>query len=694
MKIDEISQNQGSDPSPEPDADAGRREFLRLFALAAIAPFASRLAIADSTAASKDARYYGAFAELPVGAVKPQGWTKLWLGRQANGLSGHPENMAYPYDTCMLAGVIPPPPNKHGDVWWPYEQSGYFFDAATRLNQLIDHPRVKQLHQAALDYILANSTERGYGASVWNWPNAVIGRGLLADYSATDDPLRKRAVADLITRYIESHGKTHDRDGVNAEEALYLYGVSGDTRLLDYAGQVYKSYIADNSWCSTAKIEGPDPLRQHGVTAAEMLKIIALTHLNTGDAEALELAVKAYDKVVADSLMPDGGIVSGEFLGTSKFGSVHESCDITDWSWSMGYCLMATGDARWADLIERAIFNALPGAVTKDFKQAQYFSGTNQVLITSLSNRGDSSSTRMSYRAAHDTQCCVGNINRAMPNYVIRQWMRPPDDGLAAVLYGPSELTTTVKGQRITIAQQTDYPFRETIVFKVRTSRPVSFLLRLRIPGWCESAHISINGKAFNGKKEAGTFADISRRFRDGDVIRLRLPMTVRMEEWYQGQCVALVRGPLLYSVEIDEKRVEISKDTPQVEKELHGNLIAGFPAVEFYPKSAWRYGIDAALKTSIHQVRVVEMPMTDNPFVPGKAPVRLELPLRRLPHWEASFIPEPAPLPNGDAVAVKTPGDLPSAKELENPEAASWVKMVPSGATHLRLTTIPVLQD
>jgi hypothetical protein len=694
MKIDDICEDEDRNPRLEADADAGRREFLRLFALAVIAPFANRLAVAESQAASQPAKYYGAFAELPVGAVKPLGWTKLWLERQAKGLSGHPENMAYPYDTCMLAGVIPPPPNKHGDVWWPYEQSGYFFDAATRLNQLIDDPRVKQLHQAALDYILANSTERGYGASVWNWPNAVIGRGLLADDSATDDPARKRAIADLITRYIDSHGKARDRDGVNAEEALYLYGVTGEAQLLDYAEKVYKVYIAEDSWCSTAKIEGPDPLRQHGVTAAEMLKILALNYLYTGDADALKLAVTAYDKVVSDSLMPDGGIVSQEFMGTSKFGSLHESCDITDWSWSMGYCLMATGDARWADLIERAIFNALPGAVTKDFKQAQYYSGANQVLITSLSNRGDSASTRMSYRAAHDTQCCVGNINRAMPNYVVRQWMKTPEGGLAAVLYGPSELTTTVNGERITIVQETEYPFRETIVFKVRAAQPVRFLLRLRIPGWCESAHIEINGRAYAGKKEAGTFAEISRRFRDGDVIRLRLPMTVRMEEWYQGQCVALMRGPLLYSIEIEEKRVEITKDTPQVEKVLHGNLIGGFPAVEFYPKSEWRYGIDAALKTSVHPVRVVERPMTDNPFLPGHAPVSLEVPLRPLPNWEASFVAEPAPQPNGDIVAVKTPGELPSTEELKNPGTAKRIKMVPSGGTHLRLTTIPVLQD
>jgi uncharacterized protein len=159
-----------------------RREFIRLASLVSLALATSRFANADEAPNSK---YYGAFSELPVGAVKPRGWTQKWLERQAEGLSGHPENMAYPYDTSMYAGVIPPPPSPHGEDWWRYEQSGYFFDATARLNRLIDNPKVSSRHQANLDFILKNSTDQGYGASKWAWPNAVAGRGLLADYSAT-----------------------------------------------------------------------------------------------------------------------------------------------------------------------------------------------------------------------------------------------------------------------------------------------------------------------------------------------------------------------------------------------------------------------------------------------------------------------------------------------------------------------------
>ena len=160
------------------------------------------------------------------------------------------------------------------------------------------------------------------------------------------------------------------------------------------------------------------PFREHGVTAAEQFKLLPLMYSYTGDPKALELAKLAYAKAVADSLMPDGGMVSSEQLGTAAFNSMHETCDLTDWSWSFGY--HADGQRRravGADRIERATFNALPGAVTKDFKQLQYFSSANQVLASSTACPRIAM-TRMSYRAAHDTECCTGNVNRAMPNYV------------------------------------------------------------------------------------------------------------------------------------------------------------------------------------------------------------------------------------------------------------------------------------
>jgi hypothetical protein len=624
--------------------------------------------------------YYGSFSELPVGAIQPRGWLQQWLERQAQGLTGHPENLSYPYDTCMYAGIIPPPPSrdKYWKAWWPYEQSAYFVDATTRLSWLIDDPSISARRDANLNYILDHSSGTNLGGSFSCWPNAVVGRALLAQFSATGNP---RLAAGLEQWLLTSAGQIErgDRAGVNSEEAFYLYGLTGDPRLLELCRNVYDGYLTGtNSFCTVEKIESQAPFHEHGVTAAEELKCLPLMYCYTGDPDALRLAKRAYQKVLDNSLMPDGGIVSSEHLDRAAFYSVHESCDITDWSWSFGYLFMATGEARFADLVERTTFNALPGAVTKDFKQLQYFSAANQVVIAATNSHTPRWPTRMTYRAAHDTECCAGNINRAMPNYVIRMWMRPTDDGLAAVYYGPSEVTATVGRQKISVAEETDYPFRDTILFRIKTPAPVEFNLRLRIPGWCTNATINVNGAMHELSPDAGTFASVQRLFSDGDTVELKLPMPVRVENWFQDQSVCVTRGPLVYSLKIAEQRLEHTNDPPAIKPFLLGREIRGFPELEFLPASDWRYGFSTALKNDLTEIKVVETGMAANPFIEDQTPVRLELPLCQLPNWGVKGAGEPAGLPHG----------------IERKPANQSVTMtlVPYGTTHLRLTTLPLI--
>jgi uncharacterized protein len=646
--------------------------------------------------------YYGTFSELPVGAVQPRGWLHEWLLRQAQGLTGHPENLAYPYDTCMYAGPSIPPPtttNKWWSPWWPYEQTGYFVDGMTRLSWLVHGPDIIRRRDANLDYIRDHSEQGSLGPSRWGWPNAVVGRALLADFSATGDSRTAQVLQDSLLANAEEITRPRDakemfylyRGGANFEEAYQLYGLTGDRRLLEIGRKVYENYLTNtNSFCSADRIRNDKPFHEHGVTAAEVLKCLPMTYLYTGDLEALDFARRAYQKVVDHNLMADGGIVSSEYLEPTAFDSLHESCDITDWSWSIGYLFMATGDAQWGDLIERTTFNALPGAVTKDFKQLQYFSAVNQVWIGATNSHTPHCPTRMAYRAAHDTECCAGNINRAMPNYTIRMWMRTQSGGLAAVLYGPSKVTTTVNGQVVAITEETDYPFGDRILFRVKTSQPVTFDFSCRIPGWCEGAAIQVNGRDLHGSWKPGTFAEVRHEFHDGDTIKLRLPMTVRFENWFQQQSASVTRGPLVYSLKIAERRVQHTRDPDDVRALLRGHDIRGFPEVEFYPETDWRYGIDAALKNDPAKIKVVESRVRDNPFVVEQAPVHLELPLRHLPGWS---VPASAEGAKKSERTIQGPAGVMALPDREEKVAAGkpvMLEMVPYGATHLRLTTLP----
>ncbi|HEY4330216.1 MAG TPA: beta-L-arabinofuranosidase domain-containing protein [Phycisphaerae bacterium] len=677
-----------------------RRDFLALYASLAGSLLLQRSSLAmaqtTSTPATDDiappgdlkVKYFGRLRELPVGAVLPRGWLKNWIDRQIAGLTGHPENLAYPYDTCMFAGTPPDPEVKQPQFWWRFEQSAYFVDGAVRTGLLTSDPAAHKIPAANIAYILTHSGPQKIGESTFGWPNAVVGRALMAHYSATGDV---NTIKVLTTNLLGSRiGPS--RDGFVAEEAFYCYGLTGDQRLLDLAKGCYdRFFLSDTrSFSHTSKIEAAAPLREHGVTAAEQLKLAPLTYCYTGDAQALKLAKTAYKKIEDDSLMPDGGMVSSENLGTTAFNSLHETCDLTDWSWGMGYMLMAEGEGHWADLIERTIFNALPGVVTKDFKQLQYFSCANQVLASSTCCPRIAM-TRMSYRSAHETPCCSGNVNRAMPNYIIRMWMRT-EDGLAAALHGPSEVKTAINGKAITITAETDYPFRDSINYTLKLAAPVTFTLYLRIPEWCTKPEITVNGKVESIEAAAGAFAALKREFEDGDRVTLRLPMRVALRNWFGGKAVSVQRGPLVYSLKIEEKRVESMKEPDAIRRVLKGNNVQGFPAVEFFPQSNWRVGIDTAAKAALAQIKVIESPMTDNPFLADKSPVRLEMPVRRLPQWAANWKPIADPPPTNLAQSPQNPSALPTDAELAAAGTAETVSFVPYGSTHLRLTTLPVI--
>jgi hypothetical protein len=185
------------------------------------------------------AAYFGAFSELPMGAVKPRGWIKGWLERQVAGLTGHPENMAYPYDTCMYAGKIPPPAVKHGETWWPYEQSGYFVDSAVRLSLLVDDAAAQVLPAQNMQYILGHSGPTHLGESNWGWPNTVVGRALMAEYSGTGNT----AAVQVLMDYLLGSRIGGSRDGFVAEQAFYVYGLTGDTRLLEIGKGCYERFF-------------------------------------------------------------------------------------------------------------------------------------------------------------------------------------------------------------------------------------------------------------------------------------------------------------------------------------------------------------------------------------------------------------------------------------------------------------------
>ncbi|GAG19134.1 unnamed protein product, partial [marine sediment metagenome] len=234
-----------------------------------------------------------------------------------------------------------------------------------------------------------------------------------------------------------------------------------------------------------------------------------------------------------------------------------------------------------------------------------------------------------SYRPNHDVACCAGQVNRIMPNFAARMWLRAEPDTIVAAMYGPSRITARLGNppRKVTITQQTDYPFSERIDFTIHTAKPIRFGLTLRIPAWCRKACLLINDKPSRPKRlTPATFVKIRRLFRDQDRITLILPMQIKLTRWPKAG-LGIERGPLVYALPIEEDR-QIDKRTSPSNKK--------FPALNLYPASPWNYALALDAKSLKTNVQLIQRPVGSlNPWSLETAPVQLLVPARRVRNWK-----------------------------------------------------------
>ncbi len=619
------------------------------------------------------------FQELPINQITPQGWLREFLHRQVTGLTGHHEVLSYPYDTCLWAGEIPRK-GKQGQDWWRYEQTAYLTDGAIRLGYLLDQKDLIHLGSSSVEYVMQHKMANGRLGHIFfesQWPMAVFFRAIQAEFSATQDPALLAALDTHYNSYTVSDlVNGHHRNLVNIEGMLWTYGMTGDRRLLEKAKQIYLESLKNPSF---AMIFSTSFVTVHGVSYMEKAKLPAILYIYTGEKRFLDAALNAFRKLDRDHMLPDGVPSSNEYLVGRNPLLSHETCDISDYTWSLGYLLMATGDATWADHIEKAIFNAGPGAVSKDFRNFQYFSSVNQVIATGTSNHNKGSvpeaygSTWMAYWPCNEVECCAGNVHRFMPNYAARMWLRDSRRGLVAALYGPSSISFTPAGDQdsVTVTEETRYPFSDTINFKWGMKRPTAIPFTFRIPGWCEDASVELNGVPVAQPLKPGTFATIDRTFSDGDEIVVRLPMKaklVQQDHWG----VFVERGPILYALPVPEKVTVDEKIYPN----LHGKKSSdpvNFPALDIRPAGPWNYAL-AATSSSDLQINATSNSLY--PFDPGNVGTSIRVPVRLIPTWklaEDRFTPA-----------------LPTEGTYSCDSSVTYVNLVPYGSTRLRVSVFP----
>jgi DUF1680 family protein len=310
----------------------------------------------------------------------------------------------------------------------------------------------------------------------------------------------------------------------------------------------------------------------HAVRAAYCYSAMTDIAMETGDAEYYSAVESLWNNIINKKYYITGGIGSGD---TSEgFGKDYslpnnaysESCADCGEIFFQHKLNLASHQARYADLLEETLYNAVLGSVD--------LQGNNFTYVNPL----DQDFARYGW---HGCPCCVGNIPRTLLQ--LPTWMYAADaDGLYVNLYiGGTVKVPHVAGTDLEITQRTDYPWKGTVELTVNPATEKQLTLRLRSPNRQVSAlyhavpdangitSILLNGQAITPEIKDG-YAVISRRWERGDKVQLELPLRVQRvtadERVTADRArVALRCGPLVYNIESVDQNINgvLKADAP-----------------------------------------------------------------------------------------------------------------------------------
>ncbi len=616
------------------------------------------------------------YRKLHISEIKPAGWLKEQLRIQANGLSGNLDKF-WPdiKDSQWIGGPA--------EGW---ERVPYWLDGFLPLAWLLEEEDLKARGKKYIDRIIASQAEDGWICPDNNqrreeydvWATFLILKVLVLYHDISGDD-RIEAVVEKALKSLDSH-----IDNVRIFEWAksrwfeclisihWLYERKNEEWLLALAKKLEKQGFDWQTFFSEfffyhGRTVNNFTQYSHVVNNAMMLKAGALRWRMTGaedDFAAAEKMMAVLDKF--------HGMVTGVFSGDEHLAGTSpvqgtELCAVAEYMYSLEHLLEITGNPMFGDRLEKIAFNALPATYSPDMWTHQYDQQVNQVECSKqqeplfMTNNGESTL----FGLEPNFGCCTSNLSQPWPKFALSVFARSAS-GFVSAVHAPCSVFTKINNINVSLALETEYPFKDTLNYTVHAEDKVNFTLSIRIPQWANGAYIVLEGRKVD--LNPGTFYDLNRDWSGTVSFKVCFPMTASLIS-RPNKLYAIERGPLVYSLKIDENWVQVNN---QIEGHEYPHC-----DYEIYAASPWNYALNIDKDNLASSITFEEGITGDFPFSPAGAPIRASVSGKRI-KWDMC-----------KGAALPYP---PEIKFIS--EKLEALVLIPYGCTNLRMTEMPIIED
>lgn len=589
--------------------------------------------------------------------IKPKGWLRKQLEIQAEGLSGNLDKI-WPdiKDSAWIGG------DKEG-----WERVPYWLDGFIPLAYLLENEDMISRAKKYIDAIISFQKSDGWicpckdedRKTYDTWAVQLITKTLTVYYECSKDERIPEVIYKVLKNYYEmlrsGEIKLFDWGKARWFECFvaikFTYERFKEDWLVELA-KILKEQGTDYELHSQKWIR---PLNKwtfetHIVNIGMMLKSEALSHS--------VLSEKYTDKAerLHEILTKYNGTAVGLFTGDECLSGLSpiqgtELCAVVEQMYSYELLFACTGESKWAERLEMLAFNALPAAISDDMWSHQYDQMSNQIACQKFpgkpifrTNGGESHL----FGLEPNFGCCTANFNQGWPKFALSVFMHNGNKVINTIPV-PAELIT----DDVHIALETDYPFKNTFKYLLKSKKPIEFIIR--IPSFAKN--VKINNQPFDGRQYSVTTVC-------GESFEINVSYDT--DAYFESRPNGLNTvkcGSLVFSlpVKCDKKMLEYERD----------GVKRKYPYCDYelIPVSDWNYGFSG------YDLEIKQNEASDIPFSSKNPPVTVKAKAVKV-NWgyEDGY----------ETVCSKIPE---SRKAISNEEE---IILYPYGCSKLRMTELP----